>query len=132
IFLIFYLFFRAVALCDGYISNGFLRISVKNIWWFSMPISQIGEVIFKLNDMATTVASAVEQQTAATNEISRNADEAARGTAEVTENITGVNEAAGSTSSGASQVLSAAQSLAQRAESMRRTVDSFLDEVKAA
>ena len=95
-------------------------------------IGQIGEVIFKLNDMATTVASAVEQQTAATNEISRNAGEAARGTAEVTENITGVNEAAGSTSSGASQVLSAAQSLAERADHMRRTVDGFLAEVKAA
>ena len=52
-------------------------------------IGQIGSVIVQINDIQNTIASAVEEQSATTNEISRNLAEAARGSSEITRNITG-------------------------------------------
>ncbi|HET8728418.1 MAG TPA: methyl-accepting chemotaxis protein, partial [Alphaproteobacteria bacterium] len=95
-------------------------------------INRIAEVIFKLNDMAATVASAVEQQTAATGEIGRNATEAAKGTEEVSSNITGVTQAAESSAAGAAQVLSASGSLSEQAARLKNQVDQFIDDVRAA
>ena len=42
-------------------------------------IGQIGTIIDQINDIQNTIASAVEEQTATTNEISRNVAEAAQG-----------------------------------------------------
>jgi methyl-accepting chemotaxis protein len=42
-------------------------------------IAQIGKIINQINDIQNTIASAVEEQTATTSEISRNVAEAARG-----------------------------------------------------
>ncbi|KZD07867.1 methyl-accepting chemotaxis protein [Oceanibaculum pacificum] len=95
-------------------------------------ISRIAEVIYKLNDMAAAVAAAVEQQTAATSEISRNASEAARGTGEVSSNIVGVNDAAETTSAGASQVLTSSQELARQSTGLRGSISRFIEGVKAA
>jgi len=53
----------------------------------------------------------VEEQGAATQEISRNVQQAARGTQQVSSNITDVQRGAGETGSASSQVLSSAQSL---------------------
>ncbi len=47
---------------------------------------------------ASTIATAVEEQNATTNEMARNIGEAARGGVEITSNISGVSEAAASTS----------------------------------
>jgi len=95
-------------------------------------INRIVEVIFKLNDMAATVASAVEQQTAATGEIGRNAAEAAKGTEEVSSNITGVTQAAESSAAGAAQVLSASGSLSEQAARLKNQIDRFINDVRAA
>ena len=43
-------------------------------------IQQIGKVIAQINDISNTIASAVEEQTATANEMSRNVGEAAKGT----------------------------------------------------
>ncbi|MBU0726270.1 MAG: HAMP domain-containing protein [Alphaproteobacteria bacterium] len=95
-------------------------------------ISSIAEVIFKLNDLSSAVAAAVEQQTAATSEISRNATEAARGTGEVSSSIVGVNDAAETSSAGAVQVLSSSQELARQSTGLRGSVSRFIDGVRAA
>ena len=63
-------------------------------------IGQIGKMIIQINDIQNTIASAVEEQSATTNEISRNLAEAARGSTEIAQNITGVAEAARSTTAG--------------------------------
>ena len=60
-------------------------------------IEQIGKIINQINDIQNTIASAVEEQTATTNEIGRNVAEAAKGTTEIASNITGVAQAAKST-----------------------------------
>ena len=57
-------------------------------------IAQIGKIINQINDIQNTIASAVEEQTATTGEISRNVAEAAKGSNEIAQNITGVAQAA--------------------------------------
>ena len=66
-------------------------------------IAQIGKIINQINDIQNTIASAVEEQTATTGEISRNVSEAARGSNEIAQNITGVAQAARSTTRGGQQ-----------------------------
>jgi methyl-accepting chemotaxis protein len=95
-------------------------------------IRGICETIIKVNEISTSVAAAVEQQTAATREIARNAEQAAAGTADVSRNITGVTEAAGHTGVAASQVLNSSTELTKQAETLRAEVDRFLRTVRAA
>ena len=85
-------------------------------------ISEINVVINKINDYQNTIASAVEEQTATTNEINRNITEAARGSTEIAENIVGVANSAKSTSLGASDTEKAALELAKLAAGLQRTV----------
>jgi methyl-accepting chemotaxis protein len=92
----------------------------------------IGETIPKINEILTSVASAVEEQSAATQEIGRNVDQAARGTQEVTENINAVSQATSETGSAATQLLSASEELAKQAEHLKRTVENFLSNFRAA
>jgi methyl-accepting chemotaxis protein len=89
-------------------------------------IGQIGEVITKINDIQATIASAVEEQTVTTNEISRNVGEAARGANDIAANITGVARATEDTSGGAASTQSAAHNLAQLAEELTRLVARFV------
>ncbi len=88
-------------------------------------IGQIGTIIHQINDIQNTIASAVEEQTATTNEISRNVADAARGSGEIAQNITGVARAAQSTSSGASDTEKASASLAEMAADLQRLVSQF-------
>jgi methyl-accepting chemotaxis protein len=95
-------------------------------------IREIGATISEMHQIATSVAAAVEQQQAATQEIARNVHEAARGTHEVTENIDQVQGTATHSGAAASQVLSAAVELARNVSSLSREVDGFLAGIKAA
>ncbi len=88
-------------------------------------IGQIGAVIVQINDIQNTIASAVEEQSATTNEISRNLAEAARGSSEITKNITGVAEAARSTTAGASDTQKSAQSLERMAAELQGLISQF-------
>jgi len=91
-------------------------------------IDAISDVITRINDIQGTIASAVEQQTATTNEITRHVTEAAGGAGEIAANVTGVAQAAQDTSSGASSVQAAAQDLARLAEELNLTVSRFVVE----
>ena len=95
-------------------------------------IRGISQTIGRVNEIATTIASAVEQQGAATQEIARNVQEASRGTTEVSSNIAAVSEAAGSTGAAAAQVRSSAADVAQQGEALRAEVDRFLASIRAA
>ena len=86
-------------------------------------IGQIGSVIARIADMQNTIASAVEEQTATTNEISRNVNEAARGSAEIAENIVSVATAAGETSAGAARTQQAAVELREVAAALNAVID---------
>jgi methyl-accepting chemotaxis protein len=88
-------------------------------------IREIGTIITQINDIQTTIASAVEEQTATTAEIGRNVTEAAKGSAEIAQNIAGVAQAAQSTSSGATQSQAAASELSRMASELQRIVGRF-------
>ncbi len=88
-------------------------------------IEEIGTIINQINDISNTIASAVEEQTATTNEIGRNVTEAAKGTGEIARNITGVAKAAEDTTGGANDTLKAAQSLSQMATQLQQLMSRF-------
>jgi methyl-accepting chemotaxis protein len=88
-------------------------------------IASISGVINQINDISGTIATAVEEQNATTNEMSRNVSEAARGSGEITSNIAGVAEAAESTTRGATNTQKASQQLVETSTQLRRLVDQF-------
>jgi methyl-accepting chemotaxis protein len=89
-------------------------------------IKGIGETISKVNEIATVIASAVEEQGAATQEIARNVQEASTGTQEVSSNITEVQKAATETGESSAQVLEAAGELSKQAEILQAEIENFL------
>jgi len=88
-------------------------------------MGQISSIINQINDFQTTIASAVEQQTATTNEIGRSLAEAAKASAEIAQNVVAVAEAAQSTSAGASESQKSALELARTATELQRLVGQF-------
>lgn len=88
-------------------------------------IAKIGEVIGQINDIQGTIASAVEEQTATTNEMARNVSNANNGTQDIVQNISGVATAAEETSRGATGVESAASDLSKMAASLKEMVGKF-------
>ncbi|WP_441228241.1 methyl-accepting chemotaxis protein [Tardiphaga sp. 20_F10_N6_6] len=95
-------------------------------------IREIGTTIGKMSEIASTIASAVEEQGAATQEISRNVQQAAQGTMQVSSNIVDVQRGASETGGASSQVLSAAQSLSSDSNRLKHEVSRFLNSVRAA
>jgi methyl-accepting chemotaxis protein len=95
-------------------------------------IDGVGKIITSINGTSSAIAAAVEQQGAATLEISRNIQEAATGTGEVSSNIAGVTLAATDMGDAAGQVLSAADVLLEQSSELRDKVDAFLVTVRAA
>jgi methyl-accepting chemotaxis protein len=95
-------------------------------------IKEIGDTIGRMSEIASTIAAAVEEQGAATQEISRNVQQAAQGTQQVSSNITDVQRGASETGSASSQVLSAAQSLSGDSNRLKLEVSKFLSSVRAA
>ena len=95
-------------------------------------IKEIGDTIGRMSEIASTIASAVEEQGTATQEISRNVQQAAQGTMQVSSNIAHVQRGASETGSASSQVLSAAQSLSSDSTRLKVEVSNFLNAVRAA
>jgi methyl-accepting chemotaxis protein len=93
---------------------------------------QIGSTISAVNEIATAIAAAVEQQGMATSEISRNVQEAARGTQLVSSNVGGVSQAAGKTGETASRLLDASNELSHQATELRSEVENFFALIRAA
>jgi methyl-accepting chemotaxis protein len=95
-------------------------------------IRGISDTIAKLSEISSTIAAAVEEQGAATQEISRNVQNAAQGTQQVSSNITDVQRGASETGSASTQVLSAAKSLSSDSHRLKLEVGRFLGTVRAA
>jgi methyl-accepting chemotaxis protein len=95
-------------------------------------IQGIGQTIGQINEIATTIASAVEEQGAATQEIARNVHQAATGTHEVTVNIAGVSDAAIETGNSAHDVLNASTTLSREANALKGIVQTFLGQLRSA
>lgn len=95
-------------------------------------IKLITETMDEVRNYTLAASSAVDQQGAATSEISRNAGEAATGTANSANAILQVQSGAAETTQSADQVLSGSSEVSNEAERLRETVDQFLAKVAAA
>ena len=95
-------------------------------------IKAIGGIIGEVNEVATAIAAAVEEQGAATQEISRNTQYAAQGTRNVSENIAGVKIDADAAASAAQNVRHASETLEAQSRQLSSQVTEFLTKIRAA
>ncbi len=86
----------------------------------------------EVNKHATSIANAVEQQGSATMEISENVQMAAQGTRSAAHNVSEVSVKVTETQEAASQVLDASQAVADNAARLRKTINSFMEDIRAA
>lgn len=94
-------------------------------------LGRIVRTIEDMNGITTGIAAVMEQQDAATGEISRNVQQAATGTRTVSSSIDVVREGAAATGVAADQVLGATRRLSEVAGQLDREVGTFLTEVAA-
>jgi len=95
-------------------------------------VINIGRTIGKVNEIATLIAAAMEEQGAATQEIARNVQQAAASTSEVSSNIGGVSAAAKETGVASGDLLQAAGELSQQSETLLAQVDGFIAKIRSA
>jgi methyl-accepting chemotaxis protein len=94
-------------------------------------IGRITTVISQIDEIQTTIASAVEEQSATTNEITRNLTEAAQSGAQISDNTAGLARTAGTTTQAAEQTRQSAESLQQLAVQLKELVSRFKCEQSA-
>jgi methyl-accepting chemotaxis protein len=98
-------------------------------------VSSIERIVATINDMRTisaNIASAVEQQGAATHEIAGNTARASDGTLQVTENIFGVGRAAEMTGAASTQLMGLSGDLSEQAGDLQQEVQNFVKNLRAA
>lgn len=102
-------------------------------------IDQISKVISKINEIVSTIATAVEEQSATTKEITDNVAQASQGIKEITKNVSqssaaageiaqeiaGVHRAANEISNNSSNVNVSADELSKVAEKLKAMIDKF-------
>ncbi|CAN5449801.1 methyl-accepting chemotaxis protein [soil metagenome] len=97
-----------------------------------LTIKEISATINLMSEISSTIAAAVEEQGAATQEIARNVQQAAELSMRVATNITDVDRSNGETGAASAQVLSAAQSLSKESNHLQMEVRNFLSTIRAA
>jgi methyl-accepting chemotaxis protein len=95
-------------------------------------IKEISATITRISEIATAIASAVEQQSQTTHEIARNVGHAAHSTERVATSIGDVNRAAVETGSASGRVLGSAKVLSNEGTKFKSAVETFLATVRAA
>ena len=95
-------------------------------------IKRIGSIIGEVNEVATAIAAAVQEQGAATQEITRSTQYAAQGTRNVSESMLGVKTDADASASAADDVKQASETLETQSQHLGRQVTEFLTKIRAA
>jgi methyl-accepting chemotaxis protein len=88
-------------------------------------ISTITDIVGRISDFSTTIASAVEEQTATTNEMARNVTETAEASGQIAVTITQVSEGASSTSEAAGEAARTTGTVAAVVGDLKTTVGAF-------
>jgi methyl-accepting chemotaxis protein len=86
---------------------------------------QIDQIMEKINQAQATIASAVEEQTATTNEIGRTVAEAATGSGHIAQNIAQVAAAAHETTNGANSTQQSSSELGRMATELESLLSGF-------
>lgn len=89
-------------------------------------IEQISSIIAGVNDIVVTIATAVEEQSAATQEIANNISQASTGIQEVNENVTQSSVVSTDISRDISEVSTAAQSISDSSNDVRQNAEDLL------
>ena len=95
-------------------------------------IGGITTTIGKINEIATSISAAVEEQGSATGEISRSVQQAAEGSQEVSQNILSVRKAAESTGKSAQEVEEISSGIAKEVTDLDQQVEGFLAQIRAS
>ena len=93
-------------------------------------IEDIGRIIENINEIATTISAAVEEQGAATDEITRNVRSAADRTRTVSSSINDVASETGKTGELSGQVLATAQTASEKVENLRSRINGILEDLR--
>lgn len=88
-------------------------------------IGTVSSIITQINDISATIATAVEEQSSTTNEMTRNTSEAASGAGDISVNIGGVAKAAAGTLSRAQSSQKSAQELTAVAAQLSVLIRQF-------
>ncbi|ABS03421.1 methyl-accepting chemotaxis protein [Kineococcus radiotolerans] len=88
-------------------------------------IGEITEVIARIDGLQSTIAAAVEEQSATTSEMVRNVTEVSNGSQEITSNISGIASAAARTTTDAGATQTAADEVSSAAQDLRTAVGAF-------
>jgi methyl-accepting chemotaxis protein len=88
-------------------------------------IGNIHQVIHKISGISETIATAVEEQSATTNEMSRNVGEGATGAGEISQTISGVSRAAELAAASAGESQKAVEELADMSRQLNGLVTQF-------
>jgi methyl-accepting chemotaxis protein len=95
-------------------------------------IRDIANTIARVNEIATTISAAVEEQGAATQEIARNVSEASAGTREVANNIISVTRSVEETRQVAAEVMEAATNISGQTVRLKGDVEGFFSAISGA
>ncbi len=95
-------------------------------------IQGVRGTIGEMREISNFVATTMENQSTATNEIAANTSLVANATAKVTANAESVSASMETTGSAANQVVEAAIGLNRQAEALRMEIGTFLDNIRAA
>ena len=88
-------------------------------------IAEISELIDKVNEISTTIAGAVEEQSATTAEVGRSIQAVTEGTSSISQNIGTVASVAGATKAGATRAQEAAAHLSTLAKHLNELLAEF-------
>lgn len=94
----------------------------KNV---DFAITEVGSIIEKIGEISGTIASAIEEQSITTADISRNVQEAVRSTNEISEKISGVADAASETTKAAVQTSSSSDELQRLSVQLSKLIRTF-------
>ena len=95
-------------------------------------IREIGTTINSISEISATISAAVEQQGAATQEITRNVQQAAKRSGAVASSIADVSRGAGETGSASNQIVLSAKTISVESSRLKTEVEKFLATVRAA
>jgi methyl-accepting chemotaxis protein len=90
-------------------------------------IEQISKIIGGVNDIVSTIATAVEEQTAATQEIANNISQASQGIQEVNENVNQSSAVAADITQDIAEVSNAAKSISASSNDVKQSAQHLLD-----
>jgi methyl-accepting chemotaxis protein len=96
-------------------------------------ITALGEIkssVTLISESSVSIASAVEEQTVATNGIAKSAQEASLGAQQISAGLQVVNKSSSEVGSSSQQVLDAARDLSQQAENLNLKVHDFIEQIR--